>query len=200
MAMRDLKFEQSYMTWISFADTPIERAMSECWSSLNLNWGRVEYFLYLIPLSVDPGRAHEWTIDFFADISLEDKQMKVRRESRVILDSDQQYENDLEVALCMLGELCTRRNKLIHGLWKRIGDGQFEVQPLRLDRDKFSLDAPIVIGCEELTSLHRLQERVCQRLAAIGTETLAGEFLRKYHNRRLRAREEHHSETTSNPV
>ncbi len=185
--MRSLKYDERYARPIQFEDTLIERHMAVSWNYLTLNWGRLEYFLYIIPLPIDSTLAHDWMIDFFADINTESKARKVRREVSLIFSDDPKYVTDLNDALEMLWTLCNERNKLVHGLWTRKGDGQFEVQPLKVVKHGFSLDAPNHIGIEQLTELNRLMDKVIGRLASIGAETQAASYLAKIENRRKRA-------------
>jgi uncharacterized OB-fold protein len=75
----------------------------------------------------------------------------------------------------------------VHGLWTRKGDGQFEVQPLKIDKHGFSLEPPVHVGIVQLNELNKLVDKVIGRLSNIGAETTAATYLAKIQNRRKRA-------------
>jgi hypothetical protein len=180
MMMRSLKFEDQWVQEITFSDSLREQHMAKDWSHLNMNWGRIDFWLYSILLPVDPKQAHEWTIEFFKDINLSEQERKLRRELDVLtLNEEPNFKVALDKALRELTELCDRRNELVHGLWSQIADGEFEVQPLKLTTGRLSMVKPIVVNSKYLRDLVKLMSRVIEQCASLGSTTIAHRELRK---------------------
>lgn len=182
MTLRRLGRNKSWYRWVEFSDSIVEKHMAIAWSTLNMNWGRIEWWLHNIISPVDPGQAHEWTLRFFATTRLQEKIKMVQQELQVLgrLTSEPR----LDDILVDMSTLCEQRNKLVHGLWRRISDGQFEVQPLDLDDGGFSIAKPVTIDLRRLVDLTGLMNRIVQRLANVGSETVAYRELRKMDRRR----------------
>lgn len=77
--MRSLEFEKRWVQTVSFSSSPLERQMAEDWALVNMNWGRIEFWLYAMLLPVDRKQAHEWTIDFLSVRKRSEKERKLRR-------------------------------------------------------------------------------------------------------------------------
>lgn len=199
--MRNLQFEDRWVQELNFSDSLCEQHMAECWSHLNMNWGRVEFWLYSILLPVNRKQAHEWTIDFFHITKRSEQERKVQREIAVLtLDKDPEFKEALDKTLKELAELCDRRNKLVHGLWSRIAEGEFEVQPLALTKGGFSMVEPVVVNSKYLGDLLKLMSRVIGQCASLSSETIAHRELSKMERRRALARKRDSKSRTDSQI
>lgn len=163
---------------------PDERAVAEHMAALSINWGRLEYWLYQILVSVDSDRAVNWTADFFIVYTWKKKKDKVRKEVLVeITDTD--FRNGLDATFMELDNLCLKRNKLNHGIWRRLSPGVFEITPLRLEQTG-EFEAPLIVSPKDLQDLLRAMDGVEQNFALLGAEAAVHQHLKKEEEMRRR--------------
>lgn len=179
--MRGLQFEGRWVQEIAFSDTVVERHMERSWSHLNMNWGRIEFRLYSILLPIDAKQAHKWTTEFFElRTTQSDKERKIKKELKALTrDKEPQFITAFDKLIKDFAVLRNRRNPLAHGLWSRVSDGIFEVQPLRLAEGEDSIAAPVLVDVGYLENLVKLMSSVISQCACLGSETVAYEYLQR---------------------
>jgi hypothetical protein len=184
--MSGLQFEGRWVQEIAFSDTVLERHMERSWSHLNMNWGRIEFRLYSILLPIDAKQAHRWTIDILEPRGWsEKKKRKIKMELKALTrDKEPQFIAAFDKLIKDFAVLRNRRNPLAHGLWSRVSDGIFEVQPLGLAEGKGSIAAPVLVDVGYLENLVKLMSSVISQCACLGSETVAYEYLMKIESRR----------------
>jgi hypothetical protein len=166
---------------IDFNNGVAEQHMQRMWSWLSLNWGRLEFHLFATVLPIGHAKGLEWTIAFF---QADDKRKiaKVQQELvRLRDDKGPDFGSALSEALDDFKKLRELRNPLVHGLWRRVDEGVFEVQPLRVKLS--GLISPIRVDISHLMEISKLMDGVIGQLANLGSEALAYQFLHKVEKR-----------------
>jgi hypothetical protein len=79
----------------------------------------------------------------------------------------------------------SKRNNIAHGVWRRLSDGCFEVQPLRTEEGK--IYPPIVVNIASLQQLLVLLRNLSQQFASLAAEIMAAKALEKIAERSRRS-------------
>jgi hypothetical protein len=74
-----IQFQPEWLGLLDFSDSPAERHLASQISCLTVNWGRLEYQLFLILEAIDPKQLSHWIEDFFSSKNLEPKKKLVKK-------------------------------------------------------------------------------------------------------------------------
>jgi hypothetical protein len=91
----------------------------------------------------------------------------------------------LKNGLTRLSEIRGLRNPLMHGLWRRLSDGVFEVQPLHFDRTTQEVHAAFKVDAKFLADVLMRTEKLIDLFHSLGSEMVAHQFLERAKLRRL---------------
>lgn len=155
-------------------------------AEITVNWGIIEYQLYRILEAATPIEWRTLAADFFASRGSKRKRDSVIKAVSELFSDDLKIQRLVESAMQDLKNLCGQRDLIAHGIWSG-ANGIYVVQQLRWDKDTKDLIEPIRITLDELSNIAKATEFMRQRLATIGTEVLAGWWLKRYSLRSARA-------------
>lgn len=183
-----LKYDASYLPWLSFSDSVLDRHISKYVAEITLNWGRLEYGLYLMLEAIDPDQAAVWTRELFTPINLDTKKAIVLKQVLKTIKNYPEFYTILERAFEELDTLRNKRNVLAHGLSKLISEGTYEIQPLKFSKKEKALENTIQVDIKGISELMNLMKGVREKLANLEVEIIASRELEKIEQRKLAAR------------
>lgn len=163
-----------------------ERADTSCalyLGDITVNWGRLEYGLYLILEAIDPNECANWT-EVFTNARTTKARREVVRAQVFAAVADEGLRQQLDEVLARLERLCLERNPLAHWVWRRIEAGRYELVPLQRDGKAPTLKQRKVVTLDELRNVARELDYVRQHLASLATEFMAYRELRRTDERR----------------
>lgn len=180
--MQPLKYDKRYLGWLALnAGDHYDVQVSKYLAELMLNWGRLEYYLYLILEAIDRDRADQWTEVYFKASALD---ARIRAAKKEIIDATRasypMFQVLLEEALTKFGELRERRNALMHGLWCKIESRTFKLLPMRIDKTLGGLPEEIDIDLHYVSSIVEAAYNLLSNFAALATEMLAHQWLQRH--------------------
>ena len=179
--MRALNFEAKYLNDISLDGRDIyDRELALFLAQITMNWGRLEYSLYLILVAIDAKRAEIWTKNYFSTDRWKEKKTVVRREVEKTITEYPEYYETLDDAFNQLDAICNKRNLLVHGLWNRGAPEIYEVQSLRFDKKTSQLTDPVRIRLEDVADLLKRIKVARETLALLGTEMFCHQWNKRH--------------------
>lgn len=182
--MRQLEYDEQYAKWLSLSlsDT-CDIHLANYLAELALNWGRLEYYLYLILEAIDGTKASQWTDIYFKTNALEARINAAKEEIIVATKiSYPAFETQLGEALTKFDDLRKPRNALMHGLWRRIGPKSFKLLPMRMDKTLGVLQKEIDVDVNYVSSVVIDMHNLLGRFASLGAEMLAHQWMQNHQN------------------